>query len=108
MSDDNDPDEPETLPEEIVQWQPNHRASMLEAKGALAHGASATGSAIVGALALGAIAVGAFAIGALAIGRLTVGRASVRRARFGRLEVDDLVVRRVSVLEPARGRGRPG
>jgi hypothetical protein len=51
------------------------------------------------ALALGAVAVGAVAIGALAIGRLAVGRLAIRRARFGVLEVDDLVVRKLRVIE---------
>jgi hypothetical protein len=51
------------------------------------------------ALALGAAAVGAVAIGALAIGRLAVGRLAIRRARFGALEVDDLVVRKLRVIE---------
>jgi hypothetical protein len=51
------------------------------------------------ALALGAAAVGAIAIGALAIGRLAVGRLAIKRARFGALEVDDLVVRKLRVIE---------
>ena len=94
MSVDIEPDEPETLPEEIVHWQPNHRAALAETRGAVAQGASATGSSVVGALAMGALALGAVAIGALAIGRLSVGT-----ARFKRLEVGDLVVRRLRVLE---------
>lgn len=51
------------------------------------------------AVALGAAAVGAIAVGALAIGRLAIGRATVKRARFGSLEVDDLVVRKLRVIE---------
>ncbi len=51
------------------------------------------------AFALGAAAVGAFAIGALAIGRLAIGRLAIKRARFGALEVDDLVVRKLRVIE---------
>jgi hypothetical protein len=92
----DDADEPEELPEEIVHWQPNHRPPLAQAHGAVAHGATATGSSIMGALALGALAIGALAIGALAIGRL-----NVRHARFGRLEIDELVVRRLSL--PKRG-----
>jgi hypothetical protein len=90
----DDADEPEELPEEIVHWQPTHRP-LTQAHGAVAQGATATGSSIVGAIAFGAIAVGAVAIGALAIGRL-----NVRHARFGRLEVDELVVRKLRL--PAR------
>jgi hypothetical protein len=87
--------EPETLPEEIVHWQPTHRPyGLAQAHGAVAQGASATGSSVIGALAMGALALGALAIGALAIGRL-----NVRHARFGKLVVDDLTVRRFRVLE---------
>ena len=93
MSIDVDEDEPEVLPEEIVHWQPNHRP-LNQAHGAVAQGASATGSSIVGALALGALAIGAVAIGALAIGRL-----NVRYVKLGRVDIDDLVVRRFRVLE---------
>ena len=107
MSDTDDLGEPDALPESIVQWQPARSPGPFEARAARAHGATATGSAVVGASALGALALGALAIGALAIGRLAIGRVSVKRARFGRLEVDDLVVRRFSVLEPPRGAGRP-
>ncbi|HEY2710302.1 MAG TPA: hypothetical protein VGI95_19855 [Caulobacteraceae bacterium] len=95
MSDETDFDEPETLPEEIVHWQPNHHPTPLaQAHIAAAQGASATGTSIIGALALGALAVGALAIGVLAIGRL-----NVRTARFDRLEIGDLVVRRLRILE---------
>jgi hypothetical protein len=93
MSIDVDEDEPEVLPEQIVQWQPNHRP-LTTAHGAVAQGASATGSSVIGALALGAMALGAVAIGVLAIGRL-----NVRHARFGRVVIDDLVVKRLRVLE---------
>lgn len=56
--------------------------------------AAATGAHAVGAVALGAIALGALAIGALAIGRLAIGRARIRR-----LHIDELVVRRLRVIE---------
>lgn len=46
----------------------------------------------LGAMAVGAVAVGALAIGAVAIGRLVIGRARVRR-----LEIDELVVRRMTL-----------
>jgi hypothetical protein len=100
MSVEIEDDEPETLPEEIVQWQPTHRpVGLAEARGAVAHGGQATGASVVGALALGALALGAIAVGAVAIGALAVGRLRVRQARFGRLTVDDLIVRRFRVLE---------
>jgi hypothetical protein len=51
------------------------------------------------ALALGAAAFGAVAIGALAIGRVAVGRLAIKKARFGTLEVDELMVRRLRVVE---------
>jgi hypothetical protein len=57
----------------------------------------------VGAVALGAFAIGALAIGRLAIGRATAGDISVRRARIGRLEVDDLVVRNLTVVDRSPG-----
>ena len=50
-------------------------------------------------VALAAAAVGAIAIGALAIGRLAIGRVAVKQARFGSLEVDDLMVRKLRVIE---------
>ena len=93
MSIDVDLDEPEVLPEEIIHWQPTHRP-ITTAHGAVAQGASATGSSIIGALALGALALGAVAIGVLAIGRL-----NVRYVKLGRVDIDDLVVRRFRVLE---------
>lgn len=46
--------------------------------------------AALGALALGALATGAFAVGVLAVGRLFV-----KRAKFGRVEIDELVVGRI-------------
>jgi hypothetical protein len=51
------------------------------------------------AVALGAAAVGAIAIGAVAISRLAIDRAVIKRARFGKLEVDELTVRRLRVVE---------
>jgi hypothetical protein len=88
MTTDEDPVEPEVLPEEIVHWQPGHRRLASPQQNV------AVRRLALGAVALGAFAVGALAIGALAIGSLAVGRLAVGRARFRRLEVDDLVVRR--------------
>ena len=53
----------------------------------------------IGAKAIGALAIGAVAIGALAIGALAIGRLAVGRARIRRIEVDDLVVRRLHITE---------
>ena len=50
------------------------------------------------AFALGAAAVGAIAIGTLAIGRLAVDGVAIKRARFGKLEVDELTVRKLHVV----------
>jgi hypothetical protein len=51
------------------------------------------------AFALGGAAFGAIAIGALAIGRVAIDRVVVKRARFGKLEVDELTVRKLHVVE---------
>lgn len=98
MSVDIEEDEPETLPEEIVHWQPNRRP-LAQADVAAARAVSATGGAAIGTLALGALALGAVAVGAVVIGALGIGRLRVRHASFGRLTVDDLTVRRFRVLE---------
>jgi hypothetical protein len=45
------------------------------------------------------VAFGAVAVGALAIGRAAIGRLAIKKARFGTLEVDELVVRRLRVIE---------
>src|SRR5579864_3136468 len=97
-TDETDLDEPETLPESIVEWQPTHRP-LVEAHAGVERGSTATGSAVIGALALGALAVGALAIGTLVVGRLGVGRLSVRRAKLDKLEIGDLIVRRLTVLQ---------
>lgn len=72
--------------------------------GALATGASITGGALDGGRATGAalgalVAIGAGAIGAMAIGALAIGRLYVGTARFKRLEIDELVVRKLTILE---------
>jgi catechol 2,3-dioxygenase-like lactoylglutathione lyase family enzyme len=51
---------------------------------------------VVTAAATGALALGAFAIGAIAVGTLAIGRLAVRHARIGRLDIDELRVRKVS------------
>ncbi len=48
----------------------------------------------LGAIAAGAVAIGAFAAGAVAIKRLAVGP-----TRIERLELDEIVVRKITVLE---------
>jgi hypothetical protein len=52
------------------------------------------------ALALAALALGALAVGALAIGFLAIRRLEVRSARFRRLEIDELVIRRLREPRP--------
>lgn len=76
---------------ELVHWYPAGRRFGLPMPGS----PQALTAAALAATALGAMAIGALAIGALAIGRLAVGS-----ARFRRLEIDDLVVRRLRILEP--------
>ena len=49
--------------------------------------------------ALGAAAIGAAALGAVAIGALAVGRLAVGQARIRRVEIDELVVRRLRITE---------
>ena len=61
----------------------------------------AIGAQAIGALAIGAIAFGALAIGALAIGSLAIGRTRIRR-----IEVDDLVVRRLRIIEELQVPGK--
>ena len=78
-------DEPETLPQEIIDWQPTHKAPVL--------GAATPASARVGALAVGALAVATLAIGAIFVGRLAIGRLSIGKARVKSLDVDHLTVR---------------
>ena len=56
--------------------------------------ALAIGAQALGALALGTVALGAIAVAALAISRLAIGKARVRH-----LHIDELVVRRVRVVE---------
>ena len=84
-------DEPEDLPQEIVQWQPT-RGHLVNSPRPL--NTSAFLAAAAGALAVGAVAVGAIAIGRLAIGSLALGRGRIRR-----LEIDELIVRDLRVIE---------
>jgi hypothetical protein len=81
-------DEPDTLPQDIVEWQPGRRHLVDMQTPRVSTGFFA-------AAALGAVAVGAVAIGAVAIGRLAIGRARIRH-----LEIDELTVRRLTILEP--------
>ena len=57
------------------------------------------GRAAVCAAAIGAIATGAFAVGALAIGALAIGRISLGCGRIRHLEIDELVVGKLTVRE---------
>jgi hypothetical protein len=65
--------------------------------------AVASGAAALGTLAVGSLAVSALAVGALAIGALAVGRLEIRKARLGKVEIDDLTVRRLRVVEETHG-----
>ncbi len=77
-------DEPDTLPQEIIDWQPNHRTpANADARPAITPAA---------AMAVGALAVGALAIGAVVIGRLVIGKARIRS-----LDIDTLTVRRLNL-----------
>jgi hypothetical protein len=60
----------------------------------------AVGRAALGAAAIGALAVGAFAVGALAIGALAIGRMSLGSARAKRIEIDELVVGKLTIRKP--------
>jgi hypothetical protein len=62
-------------------------------------GAISAGAAAIGALAVGAVAIGALVIFRLAIGRLSVGHGAVRHSHFGKVKIDELVVRKLTVLE---------
>lgn len=82
----SEPVEDEAAVKAVRPWLRRQRMGLIRGR---------PGAGALGALAVGAVAVGAFAIGALAIGTLVVGR-----ARFRRVEIDQLVVRRLKVLEP--------
>jgi hypothetical protein len=62
-------------------------------------GKASVGRASAGALAIGASAIGALSVGALAVGVLAVGRFRLRDGRVKRLEIDELIVRRLTILE---------
>jgi hypothetical protein len=51
----------------------------------------------VGAQAIGALAVGALAIGAVALGAVALGRLAIGGARIKRMEIDELVVKKVRI-----------
>lgn len=68
--------------------------------GATLVGGSVAGGRLTGAAAMVALATGAMALGALAIGALFIGRLVVGDARFRRLEIDELVVKRLTLREP--------
>jgi predicted nucleic acid-binding protein len=57
------------------------------------------GAQAVGAVAFGALALGALTIGALAVGALAIGKLGIRHARLGRVEIDELVVRKLRVTD---------
>ncbi len=53
----------------------------------------------IGAEAVGTLALAAVAVGALAIGALAIGQLAISRARILHLEIDELVVRRLRIVE---------
>ena len=53
----------------------------------------------IGAQALGAFAIGTVALGAIAVSALAIARLAVGKARIRHLHIDELVVRRVRVVE---------
>ena len=57
------------------------------------------GAISAGAAAVGALALGALAIGAVAILRLSIGRMAVRHSHLGKVRIDELVVRKLTVLD---------
>ncbi|MDO8911379.1 MAG: hypothetical protein Q8N10_01125 [Phenylobacterium sp.] len=61
------------------------------------------GAGAVGAVAFGAFAVGALALGVLSIGYLAVGGLALGRGHIKHLEIDDLVVRKLTIVD-----GKPG
>ena len=93
---DDDLRDPETLPEEIVHWQPVHARHEAGRPDRLAGG---RGAVAVAAGAMLAFAVGAVAIGALAIGTLAIGRLAIGRVKLREVEIATLVVRRLTVLD---------
>ena len=65
----------------------------------LYHRSQKIGGEAIGAQAIGTKALGTLAIGALAIGALTIGWLSIGRARIRRVEIGDLVVRRLRITD---------
>jgi hypothetical protein len=57
------------------------------------------GRMALGAASAGAIAVGAFALGAMAVGAMAIGRLAIGSARVKRLEIDELIVGKLTVRE---------
>jgi hypothetical protein len=57
------------------------------------------GAASVAAGALGAFAAGAFTIGAFAAGVFVISKLKVATGRFERLEIDELIVRKLTIVE---------
>jgi hypothetical protein len=59
----------------------------------------ATGASALGAGAIGAIALGAFAVGAIAVGSLAIGRIVLGSARIKRMQIDELIVGKLTIRE---------
>lgn len=102
-------EEPEELPQPIVQWQPTHAEAGgegVEIAPPRALSAGAGGALAVGAIALAGFTMGALAVGAVAVGAMAIGRLNVGQSRFKRLEIDHLVVGKVSALRQRPHRRR--
>ncbi len=75
------------------------RSASTASAGTVSAGAASVGSLAAGSFAVGALAVGAFAIGAAAVGALAIGRLFIGKSHIKTLEIDNLIVRRLT-LEP--------
>ncbi len=60
------------------------------------------GRLALGAAAIGALATGAFALGALAIGAVAIGRMTMGCGRIKHLEIDELIVGKLTIREQNR------
>ncbi len=63
------------------------------------HWRVSVGAASLVAGSLGAVAVGAFTIGAFAAGVFVIAKLKVAAGRFERLEIDELIVRKLTIVE---------
>jgi hypothetical protein len=93
---------PPRQPAHVVHHARAVRTSVLKLP-AVGLPAVASGPVALATVAAGSMALGALAVGALAIGALAVGRLDIRTARLGKVEIDDLTVRRFRVVAKTDG-----